>query len=69
MGHNLENGRVSESSCLAGLIAYNSDKTIGSREIRRPVSGTVQDYERMFNKNGLGDHRTDDAWVAESGKA
>ena len=47
--------------------AQSCDETIESPEIRRPLSGSIQDQELLLEENGLGDYRTDATRAQESG--
>ena len=47
--------------------AQSCDETIESPEIRRPLSGSIQDEQLLLEEYGLGDYGTDAARSQESG--
>ncbi len=46
-----------------------SHETIGCPELRRPLSGSIQDQELLLDENGLRNHGADAAWTHESGQS
>ena len=47
--------------------AQSCDETIESPEIRRPLSGSIQDQELLLEENGVRDHGANATRTHESG--
>jgi hypothetical protein len=55
-------GRANKESTQAG------NQMISRAQIGRPLTGSIEDQELLFDENGLGDDRTDSARAHEQGE-